>query len=62
MLFRSVSNLDLEFCPFLFIESLSHLVLVILFRISFVFNCYLSLKVLFVFVLYHIMFFVFCLR
>ena len=39
----------LSFTFYLFIESLSHLVLVILFRICFASNCCLSLKVMFVF-------------
>ena len=50
------SNLVIFFL-FLFIESLSHLVLVILFRICFASNCYLSSKVMFVSVSYHVVFF-----
>ena len=38
----------LSFYFYLFFESLSHLVLVILFRICFVSNCYLFVKVMFV--------------
>ena len=47
---RHESSLGLEpisICVgYLFIESLSHLVLVILFRVYFVFNCHLSLNVI----------------
>ena len=39
-----VSNLFFSFI--LFIESLSHLVLVVLFYVYFAFNCYLSLNVI----------------
>ena len=58
------SNLGLEPCPFLFAylfyaSNLSRLVLVYLFHVYFVFNYYLSLNVMFVFVSYHIVFFVF---
>ena len=42
---------------FYFIESLSHLVLVILFRICFASICYLSLKVVFVVVSYRVIVF-----
>ena len=53
------SNLVFLSCLFYFLESWSRFVLICLFRVYSVFNRYLSLKVMFVFVSYHVVFFVF---
>ena len=54
-----VSNLGLEPCPCFFIESLSRFCISYLFGVYLAFNYYLSLNVMFVFVSYHVVFFVF---
>ena len=53
-----VSNLGLEPCPFLFIKSLKHFS-ISCFVFCFASMSYLSLKVMFVFISYHVVFFVF---